>query len=209
MEAILDLYAQPYDESQPVVCVDERPCVLRADKVPPQPMQPGQPERYDYEYVRQGQCNLFMAFQAAQGWRHTQVTKQRTKLDFAHFIRDLIDVHFPHAETIHLVLDNLNTHTPAALYEAFEPEEARRLTRKLIFHYTPKHASWLNMVEIELAVLVKQCIPHRVPDQDTLDREITAWRETRNAQRATINWLFRVTDARTRLVRFYPRQSLW
>jgi hypothetical protein len=204
MEDVLDLYAEPYDELRPQICLDERPCVLHADKIKPLPMKPGQPMRYDYEYQRHGQCNLFMAFQPLAGWRYAQVTPQRRATDFAHFLRDLVDVHFPHAQVIRVVLDNLNTHTFAALYQAFPAEEARRLARKLEFHYTPKHASWLNMVEIELSVLVKQCLKRRIPDILTLQRQVTAWQNTRNDQCATVNWLFNVTDARTRLARFYP-----
>jgi hypothetical protein len=204
MEDVLDLYAEPYDALRPQVCLDERPCVLHADKVEPLPMKPGQPMRYDYEYQRHGQCNLFMAFQPLAGWRYTQVTPQRRATDFAHFLRDLVEVHFPQAQVIRVVLDNLNTHTFAALYQAFPAEEARRLARKLEFHYTPKHASWLNMVEIELSVLVKQCLKRRIPDIPTLQHQVTAWQNTRNDQCATVNWLFKVTDARTRLARFYP-----
>ena len=208
MEAVLDLYAEPYDPRRPQVCVDERPCVLHADTREPVAMQPGQVARYDYEYERKGMANLFMAFQPLAGWRYTEVTKQRTQADFAHFLRDLVDVHFPEAEVIQVVLDNLNTHSPAALYSTFPAEEARRLVRKLDFHYTPKHASWLNMVEIELSVLSRQCLQRRIPDLEMLDREVTAWREARNAAGATVKWLFKVTDARTRLARFYPQSSL-
>lgn len=204
MEDVLDLYSQPYDAHRPQVCVDERPCVLRADKLEPVSMKAGQPARYDYEYHRQGQCNLFIAFQPLAGWRHIQVTARRTSTDFAHFLQELVDVHFPDAQVIRVVLDNLSTHTFAALYRAFPPEEARRLARKLEFHYTPKHASWLNMVEIELSVLVRQCLKRRIPHRATLQREVSAWQTARNAQHATVKWLFDLTDARTRLVRFYP-----
>jgi DDE superfamily endonuclease len=204
MEDVLDLYAEPYDPLHPQVCIDERPCVLRADKLEPLPMNPGQPARYDYEYERKGSCNLFMVFQPLAGWRQSSVTARRTRIDFAYVLRDLVDVHFPQAVCVRVVLDNLSTHTFAALYLAFPPEEARRIARKLEFHYTPKHGSWLNMVEIELAVLVKQCLKRRIPDMETLQREVIAWQNTRNAQHATVKWLFNVTDARTRLTRFYP-----
>lgn len=204
MEDVLDLYSEAYNPLYPQVCVDERPCVLHADKLEPLAMQPGQVARYDYEYERKGSCNLFMMFQPLTGWRQATVTARRTSRDFADLLRELVDVHFPDALTIRVVLDNLNTHTFAALYQAFPPEEARRIARKLEFHYTPKHGSWLNMVEIELAVLVKQCLKRRIPNMDTLQREVTAWQNTRNAQRATVKWLFNVSDARTRLVRFYP-----
>jgi DDE superfamily endonuclease len=204
MEDVLDVYADPYDPCRPQVCIDERPCILHADRLQPLPMQPGQPARYDYEYQRHGQCNLFIIFQPLLGWRHTQVTAQRTKTDFAYLLRELVDIHFPDALVIRVVLDNLNTHTFAALYAAFPPEEARRIARKLEFHYTPKHGSWLNMVEIELSVLVKQCLNRRIPDRDCLQREIAAWEQARNAQQATVHWSFQVSHARTRLSRFYP-----
>jgi DDE superfamily endonuclease len=204
MEDILDLYAQSYDPAYPQVCFDERPCILHGEVVEPLPMQPGQPLRYDHEYQRNGQCNLFMALQPLQGWRLTEVTERRTAVDCAHFLRDLVDVHFPEAIRIRLVLDNLNTHTPAALYTAFPPEEAHRIARKLEFHYTPKYASWLNMAEMEFAALVKQCLNRRIPNLDTLDREVTAWRDARNTHRTTIRWCFNVHDARTKLARFYP-----
>lgn len=205
MEDVLDLYAQPVEITRPVVCVDERPCVLHADTRCPLPAQPGRAARYDYEYQRNGTCNLFMVFQPVTGWRHAKVTGQRTLLDFAHLMRELVDVHFPGAEKIRVVLDNLNTHTPASLYAAFPPAEARRIINKLEFHYTPKHASWLNMVEIELSVLVHQCLKRRIPDQDTLSREVAAWQTQRNAARATIRWMLDVTQARTSLARLYPQ----
>lgn len=205
MEDVLELYAQPYQGWQPVVCFDERPCVLHGDTRPATPVQPGQAARYDYEYQRNGTCNLFMMFQPLAGWRHAKVTDQRTKPDFAACMRDLVDVHFPHAEKIRVVMDNLNTHTPASLYAAFPPAEARRILSKLEFHYTPKHASWLNMVEIELSVLVHQCLKRRLPDIDTLAREVTAWETTRNLQQATVHWQFGVAQARTKLARLYPQ----
>lgn len=204
MEDVLDLYSQPYDPLRPQVCVDERPCVLHADKLEPLPMKVGQPARYDYEYERKGSCNLFMLFQPLAGWRQATVTARRASPDFAYLLRDLVDLHFPEALVIRLVLDNLSTHTFAALYATFPPEEARRIARKLELHYTPKHGSWLNMVEIELSVLVKQCLNRRIPEMDTLQREVTAWQNARNAQHATVKWLFNLTDARTRLARFYP-----
>jgi hypothetical protein len=204
MEEVLELYAEPYQAEYPVVCLDERPCVLHEDAHPPLPVQPGRAARYDYEYERNGTCNLFMLFQPGAGWRHAQVTAQRTKTDFAYILRDLVDVHFPHAQKIRVVLDNLNTHTPASLYMTFPPAEARRILSKLEFHYTPKHASWLNMVEIELSVLVHQCLKRRIPDMDTLAREVAAWQAQRNAAHATVHWQFDVTQARTKLSRLYP-----
>jgi hypothetical protein len=204
MEDVLDLYGAAYDPLHPQVCVDERPCPLHADKLEPLPMKAGQPARYDYEYERRGSCNLFMIFQPLAGWRQATVTERRASPDFAYLLRDLVDLHFPEALVIRVVLDNLSTHSFAALYATFPPEEARRIARKLEFHYTPKHGSWLNMVEIELSVLVKQCLNRRIPDIETLQREVTTWQKARNDQRATVNWLFNVTDARTRLARFYP-----
>lgn len=204
MEDVLDLYAEPYDPSRPQVCFDERPCVLRADVREPLSAQPGQPERYDYEYERRGGCNLFAVFQPLASWRRLAVTERRTSADFAEQMRCLVDEDFPEAKVIRVVLDNLSTHSPAALYQAFPAEEARRLLRKLEFHYTPKHGSWLNMVEIEFAVLTKQCLNRRIGDIDTLKREVAAWEQQRNAARATVNWLFNLSDARTRLSRFYP-----
>lgn len=204
MEDVLDLYAQPLCELEPVVCFDERPCVLHGDTFPSTPAQPGRLARYDYEYQRQGTCNLFLCFQPLAGWRHAKVTDQRTKTDFAACMRELVDVHFPHADKIRVVMDNLNTHTPASLYTAFPPAEARRILSKLEFHFTPKHASWLNMVEIELSVLVNQCLKRRIPDIQTLTREVAAWQSMRNAQRATVRWQFDVAQARTKLARLYP-----
>lgn len=205
MEDVLALYGEPYQEQQPVVCFDERPCVLRGDTRLGSPAQPGQAARYDYEYQRNGSCNLFMMFQPSAGWRHAKVTDQRKKADFAVCMRELVDVHFPHAEKIRVVMDNLNTHTPASLYAAFPPTEARRVLSKLEFHHTPKHASWLNMVEIELSVLVHQCLKRRIPDMETLTHQIAAWEAARNTQRATVNWQFDVSQARTKLARLYPQ----
>jgi hypothetical protein len=204
MEDVLELYAEPVKAWQPVVCVDERPCVLHGDTRPSTLAQPGRAARYDYEYQRNGTCNLFMIFQPGAGWRHAKVTEQRTKIDFAEVMRELVDVHFPHAEKIRVVLDNLNTHTPASLYSTFPPAEARRILSKLAFHYTPKHASWLNMVEIELSVLVHQCLKRRIADMPTLIREVAAWQTVRNTQRATIRWQFDLTQARTKLAHLYP-----
>lgn len=201
---MLELYAEPYQPWLPVVCFDERPCELHADKREALPIQPGQVARYDYQYERNGVCNLFMFFQPLAGWRHTKVTAHRKKADFADCMRELVDVHFPYAQKVRVVLDKLNTHSPAALYEAFEPQEARRILNKLEFHYTPKHGSWLNMVEIELSVLVNQCLKRRIPDTYILQREVTAWQNVRNAQNATVEWRFGIVQARTKLQRLYP-----
>lgn len=208
MENVLDLYAQPYDRDYPQVCFDERPCQLLSEKRIPLPSQSGQPERYDYEYKREGTCNLFAFFQPLARWRHIKVTNQRTAQDFAECMKDLVDVFFPKALIIRVVLDNLNTHTPAALYQTFPPDEARRILRKLEFHYTPKHGSWLNMVEIELSVLSRQCLNRRIPDRETMKRETATWALERNRQHATVNWRFSNQDARVKLERLYPQLNL-
>ncbi len=204
MEDVLDLYAEPRDAQRPVVCFDERPCQLISETRQVIPAKPGQPERHDYEYQREGTCNLFMFFAPSEGWRHVDVTERRTAHDFAECMKSLVDLHFPDAEAIRVVLDNLSTHTPAALYEAFEPAEARRIVRKLDFHFTPKHGSWLNMAEIELAVLSKQCLDRRIPSMATMQRETTAWEAERNALHAMVNWQFTTPDARIKLERLYP-----
>jgi hypothetical protein len=204
MEDVLDLYAEPFKPWQPVVCFDERPCQLLADTRQATPMKPGQPKRYDYEYERHGTCNLFMFCQPLAGWRQVKTTARRTKIDFAECMRELVDVHFPQAEVIRVVLDNLNTHTPGALYEAFAPDEARRILRKLEFHYTPKHGSWLNMAEIEISIVSRQCLKQRIADQPHLHQETLAWAAKRNEQKATIQWSFDVHQARTKLARLYP-----
>jgi len=207
MEDVLDLYAEPYDPLRPQVCFDESPGQLISETRQPLPAGPGQPARYDDEYRREGTANLFLCVQPLCGWRHVNVTARRTKGDFALQMRELADVHFPEAEIIKLVVDNLKTHTPAALYETFAPAEARRITRKLEFHYTPKHGSWLNMAECELAVLTKQCLDRRLPDMWTLCQEIAAWEARRNLSQAMINWRFSTIDARVKLKRLYPSVS--
>lgn len=207
MEDVLDLYAEAYKPWQPVVCFDERPCQLVADTLEPLPRKPGRAKRVDYEYERQGVCNAFMLLQPLAGWREVKVTERRTKQDFAHVMRELVDVHFPHAEKIRVVLDNLNTHTPASFYEAFPPQEARRVLKQLEFHYTPKHASWLNMAEIEFSVMVGQCLKRRIGDQATLKRELSAYVQRRNQAKATICWQFDLQQARTKLGRLYPQLS--
>lgn len=204
MEDVLDLYAEPFQPWRPVVCFDERPVQLLSDKCDPLPMQPGQVRRYDYEYKREGTANLFVMCQPLAGWREVKATQQRRKVDFAQCMKELVDVHFPHAEVIRVVLDNLNTHSPAALYDAFAAEEARRILRKLEFHHTPKHGSWLNMAEIEISILSRQCLKRRVGSLSQLADVSRTWTATRNAQQATINWCFDVTQARTRLARLYP-----
>lgn len=207
MEDILDLYAEPYDPRRPLVCFDEQSVQLIAETRHPLPIEPGKPQRFDYEYRRNGTRNLFAFFQPLAGWRHVKVTERRTKIDFSHCMRDLTDVFFPQADVIRVVQDNLNIHTPASLYDTFEPSEAKRILNRLEFHYTPKHASWLNMVEIELSVLSGQCLDQRIPDEVALRREINAWQEMRNAQQATVDWTFTVENARVKLKRLYPALS--
>lgn len=205
MEDVLDLYAQPYDPRRPVVCFDERPCQLLMDVREPLPMKPGRPRREDNEYKRQGSCNLFLLFQPLAAWRKAVVTERRTSEEFAYQMKALVDEFFPQAEVIRVVLDNLNIHTPAALYQAFPAEEARRIARKLEFHYTPKHGSWLNMVEIEFSILVRQCLNRRLPDMESMRREVEAWEKERNDAKATVEWRFTTADARTKLQRLYPK----
>jgi transposase len=204
MEDVLDVYAQAYDPACPVVTFDERPVQLVSETRQPIPAEPGQLERYDYEYKRAGTANLFEFFQPLAGWRHVKVTDRRTKIDFAHCMKDLVDVHFPDAVKIKIVLDNLNTHDISSLYEAFEPAEALRIARKLEFHFTPKHGSWLNMTEIEFSILSRQVLAQRIPDTATLTHAVDSWQVRRNAEHATINWRFTPQVARETLVRLYP-----
>jgi hypothetical protein len=204
MEDVLDLYAEPYQARYPVVTFDESPYQMISETRVPLVVEPGKPQRYDYEYKREGTCNLFLFFQPLGGWRHVKVTERRTTLDFAQCMKDLVDNHFPKAVLISVVLDNLNTHTPAALYEAFEPAEARRIVSKLDFHYTPKHGSWLNMAECEFAVLLGQCLDQRIADIATVRRKSAAWEQRRNSAKATVNWRFTTTKARLKLKRLYP-----
>ena len=205
MENVLDVYTAPHDPKRPLVCLDETSKQLVEETRAPIPMEPGKPSRHDYEYKRAGVANLFMAFAPLEGRRIVQVTDQRTRIDYAHFLRDLSDIHFSEAEIIRLVQDNLNTHCHASLYEAFEPAEARRLVKRFEWHYTPKHGSWLNMAESELAVLSGQCLDRRIPDKDTLIREVSQWQTKRNALAATANWRFTTEDARVKLNRLYPK----
>jgi len=204
MEDVLDVYALPYDPKRPVVCFDESPVQLIAETRKPLPPKPGQPERFDYEYKRNGTRNLFFFFQPLAGWRHVLIREHRTKVDYAYAMRYLVDELFPEADVVVVVQDNLNTHTPAALYEAFEPAEAKRIMDRLEFHYTPKHGSWLNIVEIELGILSEQCLNARIPDEETLRCKVKAWERARNERRATVNWRFSTSDARVKLSRLYP-----
>ena len=204
MEDVLELYHEPYDPLRPVICFDEGTKQLIGETRIPLPMRPGESLRYDYEYERHGTCNLFMSFAPLSAWRHVQVTDRRTMIEYAHFMRDLVDVFFPDAETIRIVQDNLSTHKPAALYEAFEPAEARRILERLEFHYTPKHGSWLNMAEIELNVLGSQCLDRRIAEKELLVTEVAAWNEQRNQNASTVNWQFTTDDARIKLRKLYP-----
>ena len=204
MEDVLDLYAEPADASRPVVCFDETPRQLIGETRVPRPPKPGRHARWDYEYRRNGTANVFMFVDVNRPWRHAKVTDRRAHVDFAECMRDLVDEHYPQADCIRVVLDNLSTHSAAALYETFPPEEARRILRGLEFHYTPKHASWLNMVEIEIGVMVSQCLDRRIPDKKTLKREVSAWERRRNGDNARIKWLFTVERARAKMGRAYP-----
>ena len=204
MEDVLDLYAEHYDPQRPVVCFDETSTQLLGETRPALPPRPGLPLRQDYEYRREGTRNLFLACEPLAGWREVAVTERRTMQDFAHQMRWLVDEAYPEIPVVRVVLDNLNTHRMASLYEAFPAAEARRIAKRLEFHYTPKHGSWLNMAEIEFSVLSRSCLRQRLPDGDALRRETQALVQERNAAQATINWRFNTRDARTKLHRLYP-----
>ena len=203
-EDVLDVYHRPYAPKNPLVCMDESSKQQVVETRPSIKAEPGHIERYDYEYERNGVSNLFMLFAPFEGWRHVNITDRRTKVDFAHCIKDLLTIHDPDAEMVTIVMDNLNTHHPSSLYEAFEPAEAQSLLDRCDFHYTPKHGSWLNMAEIELSALQRQCLDHRIPNQETLREEVAAWEDRRNEQEAKVNWRFTTADARIRLRRLYP-----
>ncbi len=207
MEEVLELYEEPYDPKRPVVCFDEMPVQLIGETRMPRPAAPGRRARYDYEYKRNGTANLFIGFEPKAGKRYVDATDTRTKLDFAGQMKRLCDERYPEAERIRVVMDNLNTHKPASLYEAYAPPEARRILRRLEFHYTPKHASWLNQAEIEWGVLSGQCLDRRIPDRETLEAEIQTWEAERNAAGATVERRFINERARTKLRRLYPSQS--
>lgn len=204
MEDVIEVYTRPYDEHYPQVCLDEMSKQFISETRQPLPMQPGQSQGYDYEYERQGTCNLFIACEPLVGKRYLQVSEHRTKEDFAHFLRQLVEEYYPKAEKIVLVMDNLNTHTLAALYDVFPPAQARRLVEKLELHYTPKHGSWLNMAEIELSVLSRQCLDRRIGKRVELEEEVAAWQSKRNGQTVRIQWRFTTADARIKLHRLYP-----
>jgi hypothetical protein len=204
MEDVLDLYEDEYEPRYPTVCFDEKLVAPEADVRPAEPMKPGQPERVDYEYERLGTANLFFFVEPLRGWRHVEMTEHRTKIDYAHCIRWLVDSVYPQAEYVRLVQDNLNTHTAAALYEAFEPAEARRILQRIEFHYTPKHGSWLNMAEIEISIFARGCLSRRVVSMPDLRQRLATLEAERNALRSTISWRFTSHDARDKLHDLYP-----
>lgn len=203
MERVLDVYRRPYDVSVPVVCMDETPRQLIREAHMPVPLRPGQPERHDYEYERCGVCNVFMATEPLAGRRMAKVTRRKTKIDWAHFLQDIAEC-YGDAEKITLVMDNLNTHCPGALYEAFPPAQAKRLWDRFEFVYTPKHGSWLNVAEIELGVMIRQCFNRRIDTIDELRKEVTAWQAHRDQINTKVNWQFTTEDARIKLKRLYP-----
>lgn len=208
MEDVLEVYARPYDPSRPVVCVDEGGKQLIGDVRPPLPVRPGKSSKQDSEYVRGGVANLFMAFEPLAGQRHVEVTERKTSIDFARLLRAISDERYPDAERLILVCDNLSTHTSAALYEAFKPEEARRIAARIEWHYTPKHGSWLDVAEMELSVLARQCLDRRIPDMSTLKREVRSWEDARNAAVVKVDWQFTTADARVKLRSLYPTIQL-
>ena len=208
MEDVLDTYAKPYDAGRPVVCVDEGGKQLIGAVREPLPVRPGSPAKQDCEYEREGMANLFMAFEPLAGRRHVEVTERKTSIDFAQFLKIVSDEHYPQAEKIVLVCDNLNTHSPAALYEAFEPDQAHRLAQRFEWHYTPKHGSWLNMAEMELSVVARQCLDRRIPDMATLRKEVEAWQAQRNQAVVKVEWQFTTADARVKLKKLYPTIQL-
>jgi hypothetical protein len=204
MEDVLEVYTEPYDPNRPQVCMDETSKQLLSDVREPIPVQPGQPQREDYEYQREGVADLFMFFEPLTGQRIVKVTDQRTRKDWAHAMQELSDEIYPQADKIVIVMDNLNTHSPISFYEIFAPEEARRLINRFEFHYTPKHGSWLNMAEIELGVIIRQCLTRRIADKETLEREVNAWQNDRNAKTVKVDWRFTTADARIKLKYLYP-----
>jgi hypothetical protein len=204
MEDILEVYALPYDANIPLVCMDEKPVQLLNDKLEPIPMKPGQPRKEDYEYVRNGTCSIFIFTEPLASWRHVHASERRTKIDWALPVEELLDVYYPHAEKIRLVMDTLNTHTLGSLYEAFDPEKALRLAKRLEIHYTPKHGSWLNIAEIELNVMTMQCLGRRIPNIASLNSELAAWETDRNSHKKSVHWHFDTAHARDKLRYLYP-----
>jgi hypothetical protein len=205
MEDVLEVYQRPYDPKRPVVCMDESSKQLIGEVTAPIPAAPGHPLLQDDEYVRNGVAEIFMEVEPLGGRRHVAVTEQRTRIDWANFIRDMLEVRYPEALKVVLVMDNLNTHTVASLYEAFAPEEALRLARRLEIHHTPKHGSWLNIAEIELSVLKRQCLQERIPDIAMMRRQVDAWNHDRNTRQTKVDWQFTTQDARVKLKRLYPK----
>jgi hypothetical protein len=204
MEAVLDVYQTAYNPDIPVICIDEATKQLVQETQLPLAAQPGHPERIDYEYERNGTANLFMVCEPMVGWRRVEVTQQRTALDYAHLLKAIVDTDYPQADKLIVIQDNLNTHSPASLYKAFAPNEAQRILSRLEFCHTPKHGSWLNMAEIELSILGRQCLDRRIADMDTLKREVAAWQDERNHKETWIDWRFTTADARVKLQRLYP-----
>ena len=204
MEDVLDVYQREYDENCPVICMDEKPYQLLGECREPIPMKPGDVKRYDSEYIRNGTCSIFIFTEPLKGWRNASVSGRRTKKDWAGHIAELLEVHYPNAPKICLVMDNLNTHTISSLYETFSPDRARALARRLEIHYTPKHGSWLNIAEIELSVMTSQCLGRRIPDIETLNSELDAWNNARNIASAAVHWQFTSDDARIKLRKLYP-----
>jgi len=207
MEEVLDIYKKPYDPQHPVLCMDEMSTQLIGEVRTPLPTAPGKTLKYDTEYTRNGTVNIFMTFEPLAGQRVTQVTKQRTKIDWAQYMKELVDERYPDAESLCVILDNLNTHNKSSLYEAFAPLEAKRIADKLDLHYTPKHGSWLNMAEIELSHLSRQCLAQRIAEKDTVLTQVQAWTHSRNAKQAKAKWQFTTTDARVKLRKLYPNVS--
>jgi hypothetical protein len=205
MEDILDLYQQSFDENNPVICMDEKPYQLLDEAMKPIPMKPLKPERQDSEYIRKGTCSIFIFTEALAGWRRVSVRERRTRIDFAHEVKELLDVDYPNASKVRLVLDNLNTHSIASLYQAFDPETARRLAKRLEIHYTPKHGSWLNIAEIELSAMTRQCLGRRIPSINQLSQELLEWESARNKNQKSVDWQFTTDDARIKLRRLYPQ----
>ena len=205
MEDVLEVYQLPYDPQVPMVCMDEQPVQLIKETRQPLPAAPGKPEKVDYEYERNGTANIFMFTEPLNGTRHVRVTEHRTAVDWANEIRDLLEIRYPEAARVRLVCDNLNTHGIGSLYEAFPPEQARRLASRLEIHHTPKHGSWLNIAEIELSVLTMQCLARRLPDMETLTKETQQWEQRRNASQKGVDWQFSTLDARIKLKRLYPQ----
>lgn len=205
MEDVLDVYHEPYDANCPVICMDEKPFQLLDEVREPIPMKPAKPLREDSEYERNGTCSIFIFTEPLTGWRHVEVRNQRTRIDWAQQVQELLEIHYPHAPKIKLVMDNLNTHSIASLYQAFEPETARRLAKRLEIHYTPKHGSWLNIAEIELSVMTRQCLGRRIPSIAELSHELSAWVQARNDGQKGVDWQFTTSDARIKLKRLYPQ----